>query len=221
MNAIDLVSIVAGVILAVVIVILGRRARPTEPDRSAMPGILGWAPLGLGLLTLALAFAVTAGVSFSAVIALGVATIIVAIAALRDHDRRWATWVGLVAGLVPTLFWGLFALGYGIIALTGCPDELRESAEDIAPPPGVEVRWEGTENESCRAEIPTDLSEEEVLTHYEGQFEADGWEPATSQNGPQWVAATQGDTVYEVGWVQPPGEQAAIMLLLSDRTSDE
>jgi hypothetical protein len=220
MNAIDLVWIVAGAILGVVVVILGRRARATGPDRSAMPGILGWAALGLGLLTLALAFAVTAGVSFSVVIALGVATIIVAIAALRDRDRRWPTWVGLVAGLVPAVFWGLFALGYGIIALTGCPDELRESAEEIAPPPGVEVRWEGTENESCRAEIPTDLTEDEVLTHYEAQFEANGWKPDASQNGPEWVAATQGDTLFEVGWVQPPGERAAIMLLLSDQAQN-
>ncbi|MGA8047617.1 MAG: hypothetical protein WCA30_15265 [Dermatophilaceae bacterium] len=82
------------------------------------------------------------------------------------------------------------------------------------------MRWEGTENESCRAEIPTDLSEEEVLTHYEAQFEANGWEPAASQNGPEWVAATEGDTLFEVGWVQPPGERAAIMLLLSDQAQD-
>ena len=59
-----------------------------------------------------------------------------------------------------------------------------------------------------------------VLTHYEAQFEANGWESAASQNGPQWVAATQGDTLFEVGWVQPPGERAAIMLLLSDQAQD-
>ncbi|MGA8047618.1 MAG: hypothetical protein WCA30_15270 [Dermatophilaceae bacterium] len=127
MNAIDLVWIVAGVTLGVVVVILGRRARPGGPDRSATPSILGWAALGLGLLTLVLAFAVTAGVSFWVVIALGIATIIVVIAALRDRDRRWPTWVGLVAGAVATLFWGLFALGYGIIALTGCPESFARA----------------------------------------------------------------------------------------------
>jgi hypothetical protein len=216
MNAIDLVWIVAGVVLGVVVVILGRRARPAGASRSASPGPLGWATLALGVLTLVLSFLVSRGLSIWVVLGLGLGTLVVAIAALRDRDRRWPSWTGLVAGVVPAVFWGLFALGYGIIALTGCPDELRESADDIAPPPGVDVRWEGTENESCRAEVPTDLGQDEVLTHYQGQFEANGWEPAASQNGPEWVAATQGDTLFEVGWIQPPGEGAAIMLLLSD-----
>jgi len=105
--------------------------------------------------------------------------------------------------------------------LTGCSDELRDKGEQLAPPSGVEVKWQGTETGSCRAEVDTDLSKEEVIAHYEAQFEANGWELVPVRNGPQGIAGQKDDTLFEVGWVQPPGESAMIVLSLSDLVADE
>jgi len=37
----------------------------------------------------------------------------------------------------------------------------------------------------------------------------------------QGIAAQKDDTLFEVGWVQPPGESAMIVLSLSDLVADE
>lgn len=178
-------------------------ARPPS-EKPTGSGPLGLASLALGALTLVLGFAVLSGLNISVVIGFGIATLIVAIGAFRAGDPRWPMWLGLVLGVVPTLFWGLFGLGYGIIALTGCPDDLRETAQEIEHPAGVEVRWEGTERETCRAEVPTSLTAEEVTDHYDREFADHGWEPAAQSTGVEGTAATQDGVRYEVGWVRPP-----------------
>ena len=94
------------------------------------------------------------------------------------------------------------------------PRRLREAAQDIEHPCGVEVTRQGTENGTCRAEVTTDLSEDAVLTPYESQLEANGWETATATSGMGGIAGTKEDVRFEVGWVQPPGEDAAIILTL-------
>lgn len=123
--------------------------------------------------------------------------------------------------MIPALFWSIFGLGYLITSLTGCSDELRNTAEEIAPPSGVEVKWQGTETGSCRSEVDTDLSGEEIIAHYEAQFKSNGWEVVPGTSGMKGIAGQKDDTLFEVGWVQAPGESAMIVLSLSDLVADE
>ena len=115
-------SFVIGILLAVILLVLLRRRGPAAGEAAAQPTPMRWIIFACGLvalLTLAAAWAwprVPAaewllGVS----VAFTVATVILGGFSLARRDRRdrgWPTWAGLIAGLIPAVFWLIFAAGY-------------------------------------------------------------------------------------------------------------
>ena len=115
-------SLVIGILLAVILLVLLRRRGPAAGEAAAQPTPMRWIIFACGLvalLTLAAAWAwprVPAaewllGVS----VAFTVATVILGGFSLARRDRRdrgWPTWAGLIAGLIPAVFWLIFAAGY-------------------------------------------------------------------------------------------------------------
>ncbi len=118
-------SFVIGILLAVILLVLLRRRGPAAGEAAAQPTPMRWIIFACGLvalLTLAAAWAwprVPAaewllGVS----VAFTVATVILGGFSLARRDRRdrgWPTWAGLIAGLIPAVFWLIFAAGYILI----------------------------------------------------------------------------------------------------------
>ncbi|MCC6496463.1 MAG: hypothetical protein IT193_09410 [Propionibacteriaceae bacterium] len=116
-----LVAILAAV-LVVAVLMLGRR-RSRSPALAATPGWVAFGAGTLGFLALAIPVvnswlagggAGTVGVAAPwlppASITLGLVGLATGIYAIRDHDRSWRTWVGLVAGGLVTAFWAAFAI---------------------------------------------------------------------------------------------------------------
>ena len=44
-------------------------------------------------------------------IACAAAAVIIGVGAVLRRDRRWPTWVGLAAGVIPAVFWIAFVVG--------------------------------------------------------------------------------------------------------------
>jgi hypothetical protein len=73
----------------------------------------------LALLTLVVAWAwprvpaeTVAARPFGLSVVFTVATVILGGVSLARRDRGWPTWAGLIAGLIPAVFWLIFAAGY-------------------------------------------------------------------------------------------------------------
>ncbi|TLN26581.1 hypothetical protein FDZ74_01850 [bacterium] len=106
------VSFVFGILLAIGIVfVIGRRK----------PGALGWCTLALGgIAVIALVLATSldsggtnVGLPFYLISIAGAAAALpMGGVALKRLARRWPTWVGLALGLIPAIFWIVFALGH-------------------------------------------------------------------------------------------------------------
>lgn len=102
-----LIGIILGVILGLLIVRFAPRA------------IMDWLVAGLGLLAfifiLPVGYAIIAqtdtGFLPVASIPLSIASVIPAISAIRKQQRPWQVWAGFALGLVPLLFWIVFAVG--------------------------------------------------------------------------------------------------------------
>lgn len=112
-----LLGVGAGVIAGLVMVFLAGRGLVQQGEKPSKTTALGWLTLGLGVVTLALSVLVTSKPGSALipwVLAFGAAALTVAVGAIVKKDRRWATWVGLVLGVVPALFWALFVLGYAL-----------------------------------------------------------------------------------------------------------
>lgn len=112
------IAFVSGVFLAIVILTMTRRDKTDAGVPVQRPSTPGWWTLALGLIA-ATAFALTVWwpISSNAVgrglnlisIAFGFAAVLVGIGNLIRRDRHWPTWVGLLAGLIPAVFWIAFA----------------------------------------------------------------------------------------------------------------
>jgi hypothetical protein len=81
----------------------------------AKPTPLGWTAYGAGILALGALVLMMAGSGFriavQASIGLTAAAMLLSIGALVRRDRRWPTWVGFGASMVPALFWIVFVAG--------------------------------------------------------------------------------------------------------------
>jgi len=109
------IAFLAGVALALIILAATRpKAAPAE-EPSSRPKALGWSVLVLGLIGLATfafgALRSTGGPVYLTSIMCGYAALIAGIGALLRGERHWPTWVGLVASVVPALFWIVFLIG--------------------------------------------------------------------------------------------------------------
>jgi hypothetical protein len=112
-----LLGVGAGVVAGIVLVVLPGRVKGLEGDNPGRPAMLGWMSLGLGATTVVLSLLVTSKFGSALipwVLAFGAAALTVAVGAIVKRERKWATWVGLVLGVVPALFWALFVLGFAL-----------------------------------------------------------------------------------------------------------
>lgn len=103
-----------GLVAGVLAIVIGGRGLSREPEKPRKPTVLGWIVLEFGVISLVLALLVTGGGSerVAWTFGAGIATLVAGIGALIKKDRHWPTWAGLVIGVIPALFWALFALGY-------------------------------------------------------------------------------------------------------------
>ncbi len=109
------ISVVSGLAVgAVLLVALGHGLSAKGPGITG-PTRLGWTACGAGVLALAAGVLMMSGSrpfpSAPVSIGLAVTAMVVSIGAAVRGDRHWPTWVGLGAGLAPTLFWILFVAG--------------------------------------------------------------------------------------------------------------
>ncbi len=109
------IAFLVGVACAGIVLAVSRSRVPRSTGGSAQPSALGWLTLASGS-TAAAAFAV--GVftdaepgGYLASIACAAAAVIIGVGAVLRGDRRWPTWVGLAAGVIPAVFWIAFAVG--------------------------------------------------------------------------------------------------------------
>ncbi|HOG78840.1 MAG TPA: hypothetical protein PK454_03715 [Anaerolineaceae bacterium] len=118
-------SVVIGILLAVILLVLLRRRGPAAGEAAIKPTPMSWVIFACGLLallTLAVAWAwprvpaeTVAARPFGLSVVFTVATVILGGVSLARRDRRdrgWPTWAGLIAGLIPAVFWLIFAAGY-------------------------------------------------------------------------------------------------------------
>ena len=114
------ISFVFGILLAIVILAITRRRKPVVGGPAQRPTTLGWWTFAFGL-TAGIAFALTIWWPISSnivgrglnmiSIAFAFAALVVGIGNLVRRDRYWPTWVGIIAGLIPAVFWITFVAG--------------------------------------------------------------------------------------------------------------
>jgi hypothetical protein len=114
------ISLVLGILLAMVILYFTRRQTPESSLTVSKPTTLGWFTLAFGLIA---TMALVLGMSLSSQpnnaglgplllsIALGFAAVVTSIGAIIRRELHWLTWVGLAIGLFPAIFWIIFAFG--------------------------------------------------------------------------------------------------------------
>jgi hypothetical protein len=114
------ISLILGVVLALITLNVVRRRVPEGTQPTPQPNTLSWITLAFGLIAaIVLASGIwlspqpnNAGlVPFNLSILFAFAAVVVGIGALKRRERHWATWVGFAAGLLPAIFWVIFALG--------------------------------------------------------------------------------------------------------------
>lgn len=114
------ISFVFGILLGTIVLATTRRRELEVGGLAQEPTALGWWTLVFGLIAVISCViglwltGSTNGLSMvllNSSIAFAFATAVVGIGNLKRHDRHWPTWVGLVAGLLPAIFWIAFALG--------------------------------------------------------------------------------------------------------------
>lgn len=115
------ISVILGILLSVAVLAVVRRRGRAPADAASLSTSLGWIALTLGVIAV---IALIAGLALSPQsgnagfvfnllsMLLGSAAVVIGIGSLRRGDRRWPTWVGLIAGLLPSLFWLAFAAGH-------------------------------------------------------------------------------------------------------------
>lgn len=90
--------------------------------------------------------------------------------------------VVLVPVLSAALSAGLFSAGYAYELATACSDEEWAAVDQLAPPPGTTVQFEGEYIEGCLARTDMALSDQQILEHYEAEFARLGWQETPGQH---------------------------------------
>lgn len=120
-----IIGVIGGVILGALVLMFAGRGILTQGAPPQKPTLLGWLAFALGVFALCVsalglalpAIATALGWDPSGVpsfpllsILSAVAAVTAGIGALAKRDRHWPTWVGLVTGAIPVLFWIAFII---------------------------------------------------------------------------------------------------------------
>jgi hypothetical protein len=129
----------------------------------------------------------------AAVVQAGLAFVLIA----RLAARRLGV-VVLVPVLSAALSAALAFTGLSQGRATACSDEERAVAQQVAPPPGTSVEFEGTYSERCLARSRMRLSNQAILEHYEAEFTRLGWQESAGREPGRvaTAAAKDGITMY-------------------------
>ncbi len=109
------IAFLSGVACAGIVLVVCRAREPGPVDPAARSALLGWLTLAFGVMAI-IAFVSgilreAGGGGYLASIACASAAVIIGVGGVLRRDRRWPTWVGLAAGMVPAVFWIVFAVG--------------------------------------------------------------------------------------------------------------
>ena len=166
--------------------------------------------LGVGWVAGAAAHLVALG---QAVLALGVT---VWLAARR---RRLVLLVPVVSlSLTFLLQWAGTQIGQA----AACSELERSLVAELAAPPGVDVELRGGNEGSCLATFTTDLDAEEVIAHYEAEFDTHGWRVITGQGssvGLDGIAALKDGIVVDVS-VEELESRGLVALAVREKPPD-
>jgi tetrahydromethanopterin S-methyltransferase subunit C len=99
----------------VVVLLVASRTVSHHVARPGKATTVGWSALWLGLVAFLAGALMMVKIPIlsdaRSSIALASAAMVVGVGAVFKGDRRWPTWVGLVASLIPALFWIFFFVG--------------------------------------------------------------------------------------------------------------
>ena len=106
-----MIFMIGGTIVGIILGMLVVRFVPLK--------VLGWVVVGLGAVALAfiipglIAILIPGDAMFSpaVTIPLSVGCVVSGIGAVRKNYRPWQVWLGLGLGIIPLLFWIVFAIG--------------------------------------------------------------------------------------------------------------
>ena len=103
------IALVVGIVVGAIALFVAARVGASRSEPSTKVTVLGWSALGSGLAAFLAGALMMAKDSDARVsIALAIAALVVCLGAVFRHERRWPTWVGLGAALIPALFWVFF-----------------------------------------------------------------------------------------------------------------
>ena len=108
---------------------------------------------------------------------------------------------GLTVGLVLT--------GTALGRAAACGDAERAAVEQLAPPPGTTVEFEGEYTEGCVARTRTSLSSQVILEHYEAELTRLGWRPTPDRQEATVGTAAEKDGVSLIVDINTAGEGGA------------
>lgn len=115
-----IISFVFGILLAAIVLVASRQRKPERGRPTLKPSVSGWWTFIFGLIALVVFLlaalpATSAYLSGSNLwlisITLGFAAVVTGIGSLIRSDRHRVTWIGFIAGLIPAIFWIVFAAG--------------------------------------------------------------------------------------------------------------
>ena len=120
--------------------------------------------------------------------------------------------VVLVPVLSAALTAGLAFAGQAHGRATACSDQELAAAQQLAPPPGTSVEFEGYYIEGCLAMTRTRLSNQDILEHYQTEFTRHGWRLAPDRHGSTVGTAAAKDGISMVVDIDAHGEGGAQLL---------
>jgi peptidoglycan/LPS O-acetylase OafA/YrhL len=110
-----IIAAVVGILVGAVVLVAAGRASTRQARPLAKATVLAWCALAFGLLALLAGGLVLSNVpALSHVktsIGLAAAAVVVSLGAVLVGDRRWQTWVGLIAAVMPAAYWVVWLAG--------------------------------------------------------------------------------------------------------------
>lgn len=116
---------------------------------------------------------------------------------------------------------GLAFAGQAHGRATACSDQALAAAQQLSPPPGTTVEFEGQYGEGCVARVGMRLSSQEVLEHYQAEFARLGWQETPGRHDATIGTAAVKDGIHMLVDINA-GEQSGaqmIEVLVGDPTS--